>query len=71
MTVIVVIAALALVAWGFVPAIKALTDACWPDEQRLAYEEWTEVQAELDRIDQTVIQHSMNCVRANLGLHVF
>jgi hypothetical protein len=71
MTAIVVIAALALVAWGFIPAIKALIDVCWPDEQRIVYEEWAEVQAELDRIDEMVIRPSMNRVRADLGLHTW
>jgi len=71
MTVLVVVAALALVAWGYLPAIKALTDICWPDEQRVADEEWIEVQQELDRINETVIKQSMNRVRADLGLHTF
>jgi hypothetical protein len=70
MTIIFSLTAVAIVAWGFIPAIRALTDMCWPDEQRIVQEEWAETQKELDAAHEQV-RTSMNAVRARLGLHRF
>ena len=70
MNIVFALIAVAVVAWGFLPAIRALTDMCWPDEQRLVAEAWADAQVEIDRAEYAV-KVSRDQVRARLGLHRF
>jgi hypothetical protein len=71
MTLIFGLAAGALVIWGFWPGLQALMDVVWPDEQRVADEEWAALHSEIEIIEREVIGESMNRVRAGFGMHRF